>query len=725
MVAKSHNHTLAGIRILAVGKTVATRIAASWLAECGAQVRLQDAPDTSESATFSAQTSRMLAADVDGGFDAVIGDADALDAADLAGCERATRVAITSPLPATGDYTDALLDDMTLYARSGLGYLTHELDELGEFGDFCLPRNRQASILAGMAAATAVACAAIEGRSDNPRSITVDQLEVLSLMPMQPVAFAQMNDLLMGKPAPRSGPRVPGGTLPTANGMSYVRPVEPAHWSVLFRVIGELEWAAELMDADPRPGTIREHGDAIDVRMREWAAGLTSEDLCDACQAEHVPVAPVYRPDQVVTDAHLNARNFFREDGLNLPWLSTFGSAAEGSRAEPTGLRDAGANPLPLAGLRVLDLSWAWAGPFATTMLADLGAEVINVEWHPRQSNPRRNAPFAEGRNESHNTAGWWSANHRGKYSIGVNMKSAEGKRIIHELAAISDCVVENFSPGVVDRLGVGYDDLLEANPRIVFASLSAFGQVGPRSHYVGYGTQLYAAGGAGYATSRDGVTQSQMNIPIPDPVSGLAGACAIAVHVRNARATGESARIDLAELEAIAYTCLEPLLAAQAGDAWTEAGVDYVIGTASDEVPVALLLKSDAQRAAFQSALGTNGTDDAALRAAIAAMSSEQVLNATADAGLRAAPIRNCAEVLQDPHLTERGFWEPDQSPEVAPTGVLIGGSLWNVDGIRAPIYRGAPRIFGDTRDVLETLLGYPSADVDGLLSAGAVAAD
>ena len=110
MAAKSHNHTLAGLRILAVGKTVATRIAASWLAECGAQVRLQDAPDTSESATFSAQTSRMLAADVDGGFDAVIGDADALDAADLAGCDRATRVAITSPLPATGDYTDALLD---------------------------------------------------------------------------------------------------------------------------------------------------------------------------------------------------------------------------------------------------------------------------------------------------------------------------------------------------------------------------------------------------------------------------------------------------------------------------------------------------------------------------------------------------------------------------------------------------------------------------------------
>ena len=724
MAAKSHNHTLAGLSVLAVGQTIATRIAASWLAECGAKVCLRHPPSTTESGPFAAQTLRMISSELDGPPDAVIGDTAALAALDPVEAANATRVTITSPLPATGDYTDSLIDDMTLYARSGLGYLTHELDELGEFGDFCLPRNRQASILAGMAAATAVACAAIEGRPE-PRTINIDQLEVLSLMPMQPVAFAQMSDLLMGKPAPRSGPRVPGGTLPTSNGMSYVRPVEPAHWSVLFRVIGELDWAADLMDADPQPATIREHGDAIDVRMREWAAGLTSEDLCDACQAEHVPVAPVYRPDQVVTDAHLNARSFFRDDGLNLPWLSTFGAATDGSRPAPDGLREAGTNPLPLAGLRVLDLSWAWAGPFATTMLADLGAEVINVEWHPRQSNLRRNAPFAEGRHESHNTAGWWSANHRGKYSIGVNMKSAEGKRIIHQLAEISDCVVENFSPGVVDRLGVGYDDLLEANPRIVFASLSAFGQVGPRSHYVGYGTQLYAAGGAGYATSRDGVTQSQMNIPIPDPVSGLAGACAIAAHVRNARTTGESARIDLAELEAISYTCLEPLLAAQAGEAWTDAGVDYVIGVADDDVPIALLIKAEAQRDAFRAALGATASDDDALRAAIAAMGSNAVIERSAAVSLRAAPIRNCAEILSDPHLTAREFWEPDQSPEVAATGVLIGGSLWEVDGNRASICRGAPRLFGDTRDVLETLLGYSGADVDSLLAAGAVEAD
>lgn len=724
MAAKSHNHTLAGLRVLTVGQTVATRIAASWLAECGADVLQQDAPSASESATFSHQTGRLLSgasATAMTDFDAVVGEAGAL--ASLGDTGDATRVAITSPLPATENFDDALVDDMTLYARSGLGFLTHELDEQGEFGNFCLPRNRQASILAGMAAATAVACGAIEGPSGNPRSISIDQLELLSLMPMQPVAFAQLSDMLMGQLAQRTGQRVPGGTLPTSNGMAYVRPVESAHWIVLLRLIGGLEWAAELLEADPQPATIRAHGDKIDVRMREWAAGLTSEALCDACQAEHVPVAMVYRPDQVATDTHLNARGFFRDDGVNLPWISQFGSASGAARPEPAGLRQATAKPLPLAGLRVLDLSWAWAGPFATTMLADLGAEVINVEWHPRQSNLRRNAPFAQGRSESHNTAAWWSANHRGKYSIGVNMKSAEGRRIVHQLAAISDCVVENFSPGVVDRLGVGYDDLIEANPRIVFASLSAFGQAGPRSHYVGYGTQLYAAGGAGYATSRDGETQSQMNIPIPDPVSGLAGAAAIAAHVRNARVTGESARIDLAELEAISYTCLEPLLAAQAGEDWTNAGVDYVIGMAADESPVALLLKGE-QRRAFAAALDASGESDEALRDALGDLSVAEVESKAQAAGLRAAPIRNCAEILNDPHLTNAGFWERDQSPEVAPTGILIGGSIWRVDGERAAIFRGAPRLFGDTREVLG-LLGYPAHEVDQLLDDGAVAAD
>ena len=725
MTNKSHNHTLAGLRVLTVGQTVATRIAAGWLAECGAEVHQYGDATQHEVPAFTRQVSRMLSESTDSltGFEAVVGDAEALAA--LGTTPGAARITITSPFPATCDFTDALIDDMRLYARSGLGFLTHELDEDGEFGNFCLPRNRQASILAGMAAATAVACAAIEDRSDKePRSIMIDQLELLSLLPMQPVAFAQLSDLLMGRIVKRAGQRVPGGTLPTSNGMAYVRPVESAHWIVLLRLIGGLDWAAELLEADPQPATIRAHGDAIDTRMREWAAGLTSEALCDACQAEHVPVAMVYRPDQVVTDTHLNARGFFREDGVNLPWIPTFGPASKRPRNTSKVLRESGPNPLPLAGLRVLDLSWAWAGPFATTMLADLGAEVINVEWHPRQSNLRRNAPFAEGRSESHNTAGWWSANHRGKYSIGVNMKSSEGKQIIHQLAEISDCVVENFSPGVVDRLGVGYEDLLKANPRIVFASLSAFGQTGPRAHYVGYGTQLYAAGGAGYATTRDGVTQSQMNIPIPDPVSGLAGAAAIAAHVHHAKATGESARIDLAELEAIAYTCLEPLLAAQSKQDWTDTGADYVIGSSADEMPIALLMRGD-QRAAFAAALQAPGETDAALVQAIAAMSVADVEAKAQAAKLTVAPIRNCAQILQDPHLISAGFWEPDQSPEVAPTGILIGGSIWQVDGTRTEIFQGAPRLFGDTREVLETLLDYSADDVDKLLASGVVEAD
>ena len=415
--------------------------------------------------------------------------------------------------------------------------------------------NRQASILAGIAAATAAAAGSIQKHPEGKnKRITIDQLELLALMPMQPIAYAQLTKRVVG--SERIVPSIPGGTMPTSNGFAFVRPVEPEHWSKLLQLVGQLESIAS--DVTASPGLLREHRELIDRRLRSWALAHTSEEVADLCQAEHIPVAPVYRPEEVVRDTHLNARNFFRDKddvGVNLPWLSECrGSSESFSRKTTDFIRPP--SSLPLAGLRVLDLSWAWAGPFATTLFADLGAEVINVEWHPRASNIRRNPPFANNNSESHNTSGWWSANQRGKFSIGVNLKSENGKRIVHELAAISDVVVENFAPGVVDRLGVGYEDLVAVNPRIVYVSLSAFGQTGPRSHYIGYGTQVYAAAGAGFATSQDGESMSQMFIPVPDPISGLVGAYAMASYIRNARLTGKSARVDVSELEAMATIC-------------------------------------------------------------------------------------------------------------------------------------------------------------------------
>src|SRR5262249_18012050 len=148
-------------------------------------------------------------------------------------------------------------------------------------------------------------------------------------------------------------------------------------------------------------------------------------------------------------------------------------------------------------GFRVLDLTWAWAGPFATTLLAELGAEVVNLEWTPRPSNLRVQQPLAEG--FGFDGSAWWSATQRGKSSVGINFKHADGRQLVADLARHCDAVIDNFAPGVVDRLGIGFDDLVGANPNLAYVSMSAFGASGPSSHYVGYGTHLYASAGLSY----------------------------------------------------------------------------------------------------------------------------------------------------------------------------------------------------------------------------------
>ena len=524
-------------------------------------------------------------------------------------------------------------------------------------------------------------------------------------MAMQPLAFAQMDKRVIGAPQ-RSPFRMPGGTVDTADGLAYLMPVEPAHWAKLLTLVGGLEdIVAQVID---RPAVLREEVELIDTALRRWTRDKTSDEVSDLCQKEHIPAAPVCRPDQVVTDKHLTKRGFFASRRVNLPWLAEFG--AQGAAREPDDVQLRKGGDLPLSGLRILDLSWAWAGPFATTLLSDLGAEVINVEWHPRLSSLRRQPPFANKQAESHNTAGWFSANQRGKLSIGVNLKSTEGRHIIEQLAATCDVVVENFSPGTVDRLGVGYENLVRFNPRLVYVSLSAFGQTGPRSHYIGYGTQVYAASGAGYATSQDGDTCSEMLIPYPDPVSGLGGAFAVAAFVYRARSVGRPARVDLSELETVAAVTLEPLLDALARLRDT--------GDGQEQFEARIDLQPECEYQGHSRRLA--GEDRAVPQHRFAEPRKGDYELVFDGLGTKER-VADSGHVLADPYLQR--FWCRDQSPEVADTRTLIGGSLWTLNGDRTAIWRGAPPLFGDTRRVLTRLLGLDEQRIDELVEKGAIA--
>ena len=704
-----------------------------WLVSCGARVVHRGPPDDEKDvvASYVAQGGQAFDAEDQDRFDAVILTPDVLDELDdVAACvHTADRIEITSPYAESSDFKRSAITDMQLWARSGLGYLTRHMDASGEMTTIAIPRNRQASILGGALAALAVVTQQLSGPDGTvrkPTHVRVDLLEMLAMLPMQPVGFAQLDQRIMGAPSSATF-RMPGGTVSTSNGLAYVRPVEPAHWSKLLHLVGVRADLADAVASDL--SLVRSNIDEIDREIRSWAEPLSSEEVSDICQNEHIPVAPVYTPHQVADDEHMNARDFFIGGRVGLPWLASLDESVAEKAKRGKGVRpDEG---LPLAGLRVLDLSWAWAGPYATTLLSDLGAEVINVEWHPRASNLRRNPPFAGGDSASNNTAAWWSANQRGKFSIGINMKSDEGGRIVRELAAQSDVVVENFAPGVVDRLWVGYDALRAVNPELVYVSLSAFGQVGPRSHYIGYGTQVYAAAGAGYVTSLDGETASQMFIPYPDPVSGLCGSLAIASYIWKARSERRTARVDVSELETVALVGLEPLL--EGLDTTSEVCLpQYLVVESRDGEPLALFAMDDYEWRAILQLLSTDATSSTrkedvleAITRNVAGLDKDDALSRLGDAGFAVTWVRHSAQVLNDDYLAKTGLWEQDRSPEVMNSRINIAGSLWQLDGHRTSIWRGSPRLFGDTRSVLMELLGYSDADVEAMSATGAIAVD
>ncbi|MEZ4503891.1 MAG: CaiB/BaiF CoA-transferase family protein [Dehalococcoidia bacterium] len=206
----------------------------------------------------------------------------------------------------------------------------------------------------------------------------------------------------------------------------------------------------------------------------------------------------------------------------------------------------------PLEGIRVVDLSRLAPGPYASMLLADLGAEVLLVEAPPaavRGANTPAAVDEAADRRRAHNPLG------RGKRSIVVNLKEPEGVALVHRLAADADVFLEGFRPGVVDRLGVGYEAVAQTNPRVVYCSLSGYGQTGPYSQLVGHDINYISVGGA---LSMIGLAEGGPAIPynvIADFAGGgLMSAFAILAALMSRERTGRGQYLDMSMSDGVLY---------------------------------------------------------------------------------------------------------------------------------------------------------------------------
>jgi formyl-CoA transferase/CoA:oxalate CoA-transferase len=198
----------------------------------------------------------------------------------------------------------------------------------------------------------------------------------------------------------------------------------------------------------------------------------------------------------------------------------------------------------PLTGIRVLDLSRALAGPFCTQLMGDMGAEIIKVEPSPDGDDSRRWGPFW---NEQ---SCYYLSTNRNKQSIVIDLKNPAGLRVARQLADKSDVVIENFRPGVVERLGLGYDSLAATNPRLVYCSISGFGQDGPRANDPAYDLAMQGFAGLMGITGYPGMAPVRAGLPVADFGTALFAAVGILAALLRRQETGVGQKVETSLLE-------------------------------------------------------------------------------------------------------------------------------------------------------------------------------
>ncbi|MBY0274395.1 CoA transferase [Candidatus Binatia bacterium] len=396
----------------------------------------------------------------------------------------------------------------------------------------------------------------------------------------------------------------------------------------------------------------------------------------------------------------------------------------------------------PLAGIRVADFTWVWAGPFCTLQLAHLGAEVIRVESASRTCVTRLLPPWPDGQ-PGVNRSGYFNQYNQGKRSIALDLKDAQGMQVARDLIRQSDIVVENFAAGVFERMGLGYSVCRELKSDVILISMSGYGASGPESEYVSYGPAQVPMSGLSSLTGYRGWRPMHIGISYGDPTAGLQGAVAVLAALIHRRKTGEGQFIDLSQWESTMALLPEGILAqSMAGSAperdgnhdalWAPhaiyrcAGDDrWVSIAAADDDEWRRLasvvdpaLASDPRFATAALRKQNEDALDAAIGAWCATRTAEQTRDILQAAGVAAYPVMTAKDLHDDPHLGSRRYFVDLPHPEVGTRRHM--GIPYKLHRTPLAVWRAAPCLGEDTDYVLREVLGYDEEHVAALRDAG-----
>ena len=386
--------------------------------------------------------------------------------------------------------------------------------------------------------------------------------------------------------------------------------------------------------------------------------------------------------------------------------------------------------PRPLAGLRVLELARILAGPWAGQLLADLGADVIKAERAGTGDDTRAwGPPFVPAAEGGHLDAAYFHCTNRGKRSIEVDFTSPDGQRIVKKLAARSDVLIENFKVGGLVKFGLDYASLGPANPRLIYCSVTGFGQTGPSAGRAGYDLMAQGIGGIMGMTGTPDGPPMRVGVPVGDIFSGVYATIGILAALARREKTGVGGYVDAALVDSIVGT-----LAFQALNYLVSGEVPKRIGNSHpnlvpyQEFPVAdgrivIATGNDAQYTKLCGILGAPELAEAEaykdnkgrvtqraelvdkLCALTARMKREELLDKLEAAGIPAGPINDLQQVFADPQVVHRGMRLELKSPE-AKGGIIPGVRTPIVlDGEPMASERPSPRLGEHTAEILREI--------------------
>ena len=417
-------------------------------------------------------------------------------------------------------------------------------------------------------------------------------------------------------------------------------------------------------------------------------------------------------------------------------------------------------NPLSnrpaLGGLRILDLSQVAAGPYATMFLGFMGAEVIKIESLSRMDINRgkaRPSPddlrvYPDGDPGEHpwNTTAHHVHRNINKRSLTLDLSAKRGKELFLELAKVCDVLVENYRGSVMDRLGLGYDVVSRLNPGLIYMKISSQGANGPEANYGSLGSTLEQTAGLASITGYDDDLPLMTNLVYPDPVVGILSFGALMTALRRRLKTGSGCLVDLSQREVTTMLLGEAILdfsvtgriAGTMGNRHRDMAPQGVYPCSGEDMWVAISVSSDEEWESLCRVMGQphlasdsrfadpksrrNNHDDIDLVISTWTETQDhyQVMYLLQAQGVPAAPVLKGGEVIDDPHLESRGFWDVVNHPEAGTYKQVT--TPWLLSNSPRATSTPAPGLGEHNYQVLSGLLGLSKSEIDTLAQKGVI---